>query len=73
MLVSGSVYDGCCSRSILPWTISDVGYDSLSLSDIYQRILLIRYCVPAEEHELRKARVGKSKEFLDPVSDHGER
>ena len=71
MLVSASVYDRCCSRSILPWTIFDVGDDSLSLSDFYQRIF--RDCVQAEEHELREARVGRSKESLDPVSDHGER
>ena len=72
MLVSASVYDRCCSRSILPWTIFDVGDDSLSLRDFYQRII-IRDCVQAEEHELREARVGRSKESLDSVSDHGER
>ena len=52
--------------------------DSLSLSDFYQHILLIcilliRDCVQAEEHELREAWVGRSKESLDSVSDHGER
>ena len=47
MLVNASVYDRCCSRSILPWTIFDVGDDSLSLSDFYQRVI-IRDCVQAE-------------------------
>ena len=32
----------------------DVGDDSLSLSDFYQRII-IRDCVQAEEHELRES------------------
>ena len=72
MLVSASVYDRCCSRSILPWTIFDVGDDSLSLSDFYQCVL-IRDCIQAEEHELREAQVGRSKESLDSISDHGER
>ena len=58
MLVNASVYDRCCSRSILPWTIFDVGDDSLSLSDFYQRAI-IRDCVQAEEHELREAFVCK--------------
>ena len=57
MLVNASVYDRCC------WTIFAVGNDSLSLSDFYQRVF--RDCVQAEEHELREARVGRSKESLD--------
>ena len=72
MLVSASVYHCCFSRSDLPWIILDVGDDSLSLSGFYQRIV-IRHSVQVEEHELREARVGRSKEFLDSVSDHGER
>ena len=71
MLVNASVYDHYCSRSVLPWTIFDVGDDSLSLSGFYQ-LIVIRHSVQVEEHELREARVGKSKESLDSVSDHGE-
>ena len=72
MLVSASVYDRCCSRSVFPWTIFDVEDDSLSLSGFCQRIV-IRQSLQVEEHELWEARVGRSKESLDSVSDHGER
>ena len=40
-LVSANVYDRCSSRSILPWTIFDVGDDCLSLSDFYQRVYFL--------------------------------
>ena len=39
VLVNASVYDRCCSQTVLSWTIFDVGDDSLSLSDFYQRVI----------------------------------
>ena len=71
VLVNASVYDRCCSQTVLSWTIFDVGDDSLSLSDFYQRIIRDHDCLP-EEHELQEARVGRSKENLDSVNDLGE-
>ena len=54
VLVNASVYDRCCSRNVLSWTIFDVGDDSLSLSDFYKRIIRDHDCLP-EEHELKEA------------------
>ena len=54
VLVNASVYDRCCSRNVLSWTIFDVGDDSLSLSDFYKRIIRDYDCLP-EEHELKEA------------------
>ena len=71
VLVNASVYDRCCSQTVLSWTIFDVGDDSLSLSDFYRRIIRDHDCLP-EEHELQEARVGRSKENLDSVNDLGE-
>ena len=71
VLVNASVYDRCCPRNVLSWTIFDVGDDSLSLSDFYKRIIRDHDCLP-EEHELKEARVGRSKENLDSVNDLGE-
>ena len=45
--------------------------DSLSLSNFYKRIIRDHDCLP-EEHELKEARVGRSKENLDSVDDLGE-
>ena len=65
------MFDRCCSKSILPWTIFDLGDATVSLGDFYHRI--IQDChIELEEHELEEARVGWSKEKLDPVSDLGE-
>ena len=71
VLVNASVYDRCCSQTVLSWTIFDLGDDSLSLSDFYQRVIRDHDCL-LEEHELKEARVGRSKENLDSVSDLGE-
>ena len=71
LLVNASVYDRCCSQTVLPWTIFDVGDDGLSLSAFYERVIRDHDCQP-EEHELKEARVGRSKENLDSVSDLGE-
>ena len=71
VLVNASVYDRSCSQNVLSWTIFDVGDDSLSLSDFYQRIIRDHDCLP-EEHELKEAQVGQSKVNLDSVNDLGE-
>lgn len=71
VLVNASVYDRCCSQTVLSWTIFDLGDDSLSLSDFYQRVIRDHDCL-LEKHELKEARVGRSKENLDSVSDLGE-
>ena len=68
---NSSVFDRCCSKSVLPWTIFDLGDSTVSLGDFYLRIIQERDC-QIEEHELEEARVGWSKEQLDPVSDLGE-
>ena len=48
-----------------------MGDNSLSLSDFYKRIIRDHDCLP-EEHELKEAWVGRSKENLDSVDDLGE-
>ena len=48
-----------------------MGDDSLSLSDFYQRIIRDHDCL-LEEHELKEARVGRSKENLNSVNDLSE-
>ena len=72
VLVNASVYDRCCSQTVLPWTIFDLGDDSLSLSDFYERVIRHDHDCQPEGHELKEARVGRSKESLDSVSDLGE-
>lgn len=70
VLVNVSVYDRCCSQTVVPWTIFDVGDDSLSLSAFYERVIREHDC-QLVEHELKEARVGRSKENLDSVNDLG--
>ena len=36
VLVNASVYDRCCSQTVLSWTIFDVGDDSPSLSNLFE-------------------------------------
>ena len=56
VLVNASVYDRCCSQTVLSWTIFDVRDDSLSLSDFYQRVIRDRYdCLPEEHVHLANA------------------
>ena len=45
---------------------------SLSLSDFYERVIRHDHDCQPEGHELNEARVGRSKESLDSVSDLGE-
>ena len=61
VLVNASVYDRGCSQTVLSWTIFDVGDDSLSLSDFYQRIIRDHDCL-LEEHELKED--GPKKTFI---------
>ena len=53
VLVNVSVYDRCCSQTVLPWTIFEVGDDSLSLSDFYERVIRDHNC-QLEEYELKE-------------------
>ena len=72
VLVNTSVYDRCCSQTVLPWTIFDLGDDSVSLSDFYEHVIRHDHDCQPEGHELKEARVAQSKESLDSVSDLGE-
>ena len=69
VLVNASIYDRCCSQTVLPWTIFVLGDDSLSLSDFYERVIRHDHGCQPEGHKLKEARVGQSKESLDSVSD----
>ena len=71
VLVNSSVFNRCCSKSVLLWTVFDLGDSTVSLGDFYLRIIQECDC-QTEEHELEEAQVGWSKEQLDPVSDLGE-
>ena len=62
VLINASVYDRCCSQTVLSWTIFDLGDDTLSLSDFYEGV--IRHDQP-EEHELKEAR---KKVFIPSVT-----
>ena len=67
VLVNSSMFDRCCSKSVLPWTIFDLRDSTVSLGDFYLCIIQERDC-QIKEHELEEARVGWSKEQLDPVT-----
>ena len=71
VLVNSSMFDRCCSKSVLLWAIFDLVDSTVSLGDFYLRIIQECDC-QIEEHELEEAQVGWSKEQLDPVSDLGE-
>ena len=58
VLVNANIYDCCCSQTVLPWTIFDLGDDSLSLSNFYEHIICHDHDCQPEEHELKEARVG---------------
>ena len=71
VLVNSSVFDRCRSKSVLQWTIFDLGDSTVSLGNFYLRIIQERDC-QIEVHKLEEARMGWSKEQLNPVSDLGE-
>ncbi len=39
ILVNVSVYDICCSKIVIPWTINDVDDDEMSLNGFYELII----------------------------------
>ncbi len=63
-----SVFDSCCNKSLLAWTIYELKDERLSLQDFYDRV----QSDVERNHLLKEARVGKSKEELDAISDLGE-
>ena len=65
MLVNLSIFDSSSASTVLPWTIHELGDDRLSLRQFFQSVS------PADHYSLKEARVGKSKNSLDPVSNLG--
>ena len=68
VLVNASVNDRCCSQTVLPWTIFDLGDDSLSLSDFYEHTICHDYDCQPEGHELKEARVGRLEVLIPSVT-----
>ena len=54
VLVNSSVFDRCYSKSILPWTIFDLGDATVSLGHFYHQDCNIK--IELEGHELEEAR-----------------
>jgi len=72
ILLSLAIYDLCCAKTLLPWTIFELGDDRMSLRDFYRHIAISRSILSEDSsHELKEARVGRTKDSLDPISDLG--
>ena len=66
-VVNVCVYHSTKLRTVVPWTIFDLQDERWTLTDLYQ--FVIKDVInDVEEVETRvEARIGKSKESLDPV------
>ena len=75
MLLSAAIYDFCCSKTLLPWTIFELGDDRICLHELYCHIASSRNVLQEDSsnHELKEARIGRTKDSLDPISDLGKR
>lgn len=63
-LVNVSVYDKCCSKIVLPWTISEIENDEMSINELYDSVI---QDIDVNEHELWEAKVGQDVNNLFPV------
>ena len=70
VLVNVSIYDKCCSKIILAWTISEIPNDEVSIKEFFQH-LLCEDDYDLEGHELCEARVGRGIDSLFPVKKLG--
>ncbi len=66
--VFDSCFDSCCNKSLLPRTIYELKDECLSLQDFYDSVK----SDVERNNLLKEARVGKSKEELDAISDLSE-
>ena len=76
VLVNASVYNSCCARTLVPWTVHCTEDERLTLSGFFE--MVVSTCRSDEttqghlnDHKLEEVRVGKAKDALDAVSDTG--
>ena len=73
-LLCYSVYDSCCGKTLIPWTIHDLKDERLSFESFYGQECYGAVMGNSEENRnylLKEVRVGMGKENLDPVKDTG--
>ena len=75
VLVNMSIYDSTCSKTLVPWTVHCVEDEIRQTLNDYFKMVVASSDETTQAHlnyhKLEEARIGKSKDALDALSNTG--
>ena len=68
-LVNVAIYDKCCKKTVLSWTILNIDEED-SVEDFFSRVLNETH-VELDGHNLTEVHIGRDKNSLDRIGNLG--